>query len=150
STDQSYIGTNGDPIQVTVDWANRSCAMSGALVGSVEDRSGTATVNLTGTIVNQPPTANAGRDQTVECTSSAGASTVIDASGSTDPDGDIVLFVWRSGTRAGAEIGTDPVIAVSGGVGASQTYFLKVVDSFGEASESSTVVKVVDTTPPVI
>src|SRR5262249_34848124 len=81
STDQSYTGTNGDPVQITVDWANRSCAMSGALVGSVEDRSGTATVSLSGTIVNQPPTANAGPNQTVECTSAAGASTALDASG---------------------------------------------------------------------
>jgi hypothetical protein len=39
---------------------------------------------------------------------------------------------------------------VSQGLEVSESYFLKVVDTFGQASETSTSVRVADTTPPVI
>lgn len=45
---------------------------------------------------NQPPTADAGSKQTVR----SGELTVLDGTGSSDPDGDRLLFIWRqvSGT----------------------------------------------------
>ncbi len=45
---------------------------------------------------NEPPTADAGPKQTVR----SGELTVLDGTGSTDPDGDRLLFIWRqvSGT----------------------------------------------------
>src|SRR6185436_11564612 len=44
----------------------------------------------------------------------------------------------------------EPKIHLDQGLGGSQAYFLKVADAFGQASESSTTVAVVDATPPAI
>jgi len=46
------------------------------------------------TIPNLPPTANAGPDQTVECTSPSGANVMLDGSASSDPNGDALTFTW--------------------------------------------------------
>src|SRR6185369_3464427 len=89
-------------------------------------------------------------DQTIECTSAAGAPIILDGTGSTDPENNLALFVWRQGTRTGTEVGSDPTIALNQGLGAGQRYFLKVVDTFGQMSEASTLVRVADTTPPTI
>jgi hypothetical protein len=150
SSSAGFTGANGQPIGMGVDWHGHSCELSGALFGQLEDADTSATANLTGTIVNEPPTASAGPLQNVECTSAAGAGITLDSSASTDPDGNIVLRVWRQGTRAGPEIGHDPTIHVDQALGGSQAYFLRVVDAFGQSSESSTEVTVADTTPPTI
>ncbi len=104
-------------------------------------------VSLAGTLVNQPPTADAG-DETVECTSPAGASFALDSADSTDPDGDIRILSWRLGTRVGPEVGFHPQLPVSVGVGQSQDYVLRVIDRFGQADEDGATAAVVDTTPP--
>ena len=157
---KSYVGTNSSPVDVQALWDARTCALNGALIGGVDAGHGASIrVDMAGTLVNQPPTANAGGNQTVECTSPAGASITLDGSGSTDPDGstgegNIAFYVWRSGSRFGPEV--DPssainkLIKVDLAVGASQTYFLKVIDAYGQVSEASSRVNVVDTTPPVI
>jgi hypothetical protein len=150
SDEAAYIGTNSKPVDVDVDWSNHLCRVSGALLGQLEDADTSVSADLGGTIVNEPPAANAGAPQRVECTSAAGAGIDLDGSASSDPEGNSALFVWRQGTRAGEEIGYDPKIHVSQGLGGSQTYFLRVVDTFGQSSESSTSVKVVDSTPPAI
>src|SRR5262249_61498749 len=56
----------------------------------------TVDVAVAGTLVNQPPSASAGPDQTVECTSPAGASFVLNGTAS-DPDGNISIVSWREG-----------------------------------------------------
>ena len=83
-------------------------------------------VALAGTLVNQPPTANAGGNRTVECTSPAGAKFVLDGTQSSDPDGagDLRVVSWRLGRRTGPEVGFDPTLPVAIGVGQSQTYVL--------------------------
>lgn len=110
----------------------------------------TVSVALGGDIVNQPPDAVAGADQTVECTSAAGASFVLNGRGSSDPDGNLALASWRAGGRTGPELSDDLSTVVALGVGGSQSYTLRVLDTFAQIDEDATSVSVVDTTPPSI
>src|SRR6185503_5982249 len=54
---------------------------------------------------------------------------------------------WRK-DRVGAEVGQSLVLTQSLGVGASQAYGLRIIDTFAQADEDDTRVAVVDTTPP--
>jgi len=56
----------------------------------------TDTVNVTVLPVNDPPTADAGPDQTVN----SGATVTLNASGSTDPEGDTLAYEWEPVSRA--------------------------------------------------
>jgi len=105
-------------------------------------------VLLEGALVNQPPRAAAGPDQSIECTSSAGESFVLDGRGSGDPDHNLALVSWRQGTRTGLLLSNDLVLALSLGVGESESYVLRAVDGFAQTDEDVTQVAVVDTTPP--
>jgi hypothetical protein len=107
-------------------------------------------VELAGTLVNQPPSAAAGADQTVECTSSTGAPFTLDGRASSDPDHNLALVSWHQGTRTGPLLGTSLVIGQALGVGASGSFVLRAVDGFAQTDEDETSVEVVDTTPPVI
>jgi hypothetical protein len=107
-------------------------------------------VALSGDLVNQPPTAAAGASQTVECTSPAGASFLLDGSASSDPDENMAIVSWREGSRTGPEVGFDPIVSQSLATGTSQSYVLRVIDAFAQSDEDTTGVQVVDTTPPVI
>ena len=107
------------------------------------------TLDVTGNIINQPPTANAGPDQNVECTAAAVTNVILDASASSDPDGNIALYSWLRGSRVDPEVGFDEVSKVEQSLG-SETYILRVIDAFGQADEDTTQVNVVDTTPPVL
>jgi hypothetical protein len=105
-------------------------------------------VSLDGTLTNQPPTADAGDDETIECTSPDGAAFELDGSASFDPDGDIRAFSWRADTRVGPEVGFATKLTGALGVGQSQNFVLRVIDGFGQADEDATTAAVVDTTPP--
>jgi hypothetical protein len=109
----------------------------------------TMNLDVGGDITNQPPTANAGPDQNIECTSAAVNDVTLDASASSDPDSNIALYSWLLGSRAGKEVGFDEVSNVEQPLG-SQTYVLRVIDAFGQADEDTTVVNVIDTMPPVL
>src|SRR4029077_3734134 len=147
----AYTGTNDAPLDVRVDWANHTCALSGSVLGVIEDAETAVGVNLTGSILNEPPTASAAATpRTVECTSPAGADVTLDASATTDPEDNIALFAWRRGSRSGADVGGDPVTHVTQPLGVTQPYALTVVDALGQASEDTTAVTVVDTTSPAI
>jgi hypothetical protein len=112
-----------------------------------DDEPMSVNVALQGSLMNQPPTATAGADQTVECTSTGGASFTLNGSAS-DPDQNATLASWRAGSRSGPEVGQTLVSQQSLGVGAQQTYVLRVIDTFAQADEDVTHVAVVDTTPP--
>jgi hypothetical protein len=107
-------------------------------------------LDVAGDLVNQPPRSVAGADQTIECTSTAGAAFALDGRGSTDPDANLAIWSWRAGSRIGPEVGIDPVLGGTLDVGAAQTYVLRVIDAFAQADEDETAVAVVDTTPPEI
>ncbi len=105
-------------------------------------------VHLTGQLVNQPPAAVAGANQTVECTSPAGASFTLDGSGSSDPDQNLALASWREGSRVGPELSNGLTTVQALGIGDSEHYVLRVIDGFAQADEAETAVTVADTTPP--
>ena len=98
-------------------------------------------------IPNQPPVANAGPDQTVECASHAGSVVALDGTGSSDPDGDMITYLWT----APGIVFDDPTSATptaSFPLG-STTVTLTVSDGKLDDSDTMTVV-VEDTTDPTI
>jgi hypothetical protein len=98
--------------------------------------------------LNNPPVADAGEDQEVEC----GTVVTLDGSGSTDADStegtndDIVLFEWFEGETT---LGEGEMLEVEFEVGVHDVT-LEVTDAAGASDTDDTVVTVVDTTPPEI
>jgi hypothetical protein len=153
------VGTNVEPVGIVADWTNHMCAMNGTVLGSIGQGSELAvTVDLHGTLVNQPPEANASAtDQTVECTSPTSSAVALDASASTDPDANLQLVGWRRGSRSAPDPADEfgpgefgDVLAAQQTLGTTEEYFLKVIDAFMQMSEDAVSVSVVDTTPPTI
>lgn len=127
-----------------------ACGDAGCHCVSLADVGLTLQVNLDGKLVNQPPTADAGDDeQTIECSTAAVNVVFLDGRGSSDPDGNLVLYSWLRGGRAGVEVGFDPLSKIEQQLG-SETYILRVIDGLGQADEDTTTVNVVDTMPPVV
>jgi len=102
----------------------------------------TCTVNVTG--VNDPPTANAGPDQTVE----EGTEVTLNGSNSTDPDDGIASYLWEktsgptvtlSDTSAARPTFTAPDV---GQDGESITFRLTVADNEGLESTDTCIVNV--------
>jgi len=103
-------------------------------------------------ILNRPPVADAGPDQTVEQESDEGTLVTLNGSGSTDPDStpgtndDIVAFDWYT---EGSFIDSGKIIEHTFGPG-THTVTLEVTDKAGETSVDDLAVIVQDTTPPTI
>lgn len=93
---------------------------------------------------NNPPTANAGPNQPVEC---AGTSTsvTLDGSGSSDSDGSIASYTWTG--SFGTASGVNPTVALAHG---SHTISLTVTDDDGDTATDEVVANIVDTTPPTV
>jgi hypothetical protein len=106
-------------------------------------------LDVGGPIVNQPPSADAGPDQVVECNLPGAAIFQLDAL-SSDPDGDLTLTRWYLGSRTGPEVGFAPQVTIVQSVASSTDYVVRVIDSFGQADEDTTQVQVADTTAPVL
>jgi len=104
------------------------------------------------TVLNSPPVANAGPDQTVEAMSSAGALVTLDGSGSADPDStpgtndDIVSFQWYEGT---VFLGSGEILIHTFQLG-SHVVTLRVTDTAGEIDEDELIITVADTTAPTV
>ena len=92
-----------------------------------------------------PPIANAGTDQTVECTGAL-TSVMLDGSASTAGSGTINSYTWKEGA---ATLGTGAMLNVSLPTG-PHTITLTVTDTGGGSDSDDVVINIVDTTPPVI
>jgi hypothetical protein len=97
------------------------------------------------TITNLTPTANAGADVAAECAGPQGATVTLDGSGSTDPDGDALTYIW-TGTF-GTATGVNATVTLPLG---THTVTLTVDDGNGGTGTDDVVITVADTTPPVI
>ena len=94
---------------------------------------------------NQPPTANAGPDQTVTDTNGNGQENVtLDGSGSSDPDGSITSYVW---IENGVQIATGETPTVSLAIG-EHTITLMVTDNDGATDTDTVIITVQSLTPP--
>lgn len=112
-------------------------------------------VTSEGVSQNQPPHADAGADEVVECASPAGASVTLDGSASTDADSsegtndDIVDFEWFEdyGQPSQSLLGTGETVLVTLSLGV-HVVTLRVTDGGGETDTDEVVKTIVDTTPP--
>jgi hypothetical protein len=107
-------------------------------------------LHVEGTIVNQPPIADAGADRTVECNIVRGARFLLDGTGSSDVDGNLADQAWFRGGRTAADaFGWALLSGAEAPLGSPTTFRLRVLDAAGQASEDTMLATVVDTTPPV-
>ncbi len=94
---------------------------------------------------NTPPVADAGPDQTVECTSSSGAFVTLDGSRSSDPDGDPLTYSWTgpfgSATGVSLTVTYEP---------SDSNATLVVNDGTVDSDPDTVMIKVQDTTAPVV
>ncbi|MCZ7627360.1 MAG: PKD domain-containing protein [Candidatus Methylomirabilis sp.] len=94
---------------------------------------------------NQPPVADAGPDQTVECTAPGGTAVTLDGTGSEDPDGDPLTYLWTN--SFGSASGATPTVLLPLG---DHEVMLTVTDPSSASDADTLSVQVVDTAPPVI
>jgi N-acetylneuraminic acid mutarotase len=98
------------------------------------------------TVANQPPTADAGDDQTVSCVSGSAALT-LDGSASSDPDASgIATYEWKEGATLLAT-GQSPTVSLGLGV---HVITLRVIDPNGAFDEDEVVITVQDNSAPTL
>ena len=112
--------------------------------GNIENQAIEAEVTTT-VVINQPPTASAGINQTAECTSTTGNNVTLDGSGSSDPDGDQLAYSWTG--PFGTVNGQTPTVSLPLG---THTITLSVDDGNGGTDSDTVDVTVEDTVPPEI
>ena len=98
-------------------------------------------------VTKHPPVANAGADQTLECAGPGGTPATLNGSGSTDPDGTALSYVWTD--EAGNGMGTSAIAQVSVTMG-THTFTLTVTNAAGLTSTATTHVTVRDTMAPTL
>ena len=95
---------------------------------------------------NTAPLAAAGVDQTVECATHSGSVVNLTSAGSSDGDGQIVLYEWFEN---GELIATGPTPSVTLALGA-HSIILRVRDDDGGTNDDLVVVRVQDTHAPTL
>ncbi len=147
------------PPMLSVDFTAHTFSLTGTFdfAGDSADNipAFSLSANVFGKLLNEPPSANAGPAQSLECTSPQGTLVTLDGSGSSDPDDNLSVFSWHLGDPLfGPPVGGTAVVqteAPFNGTGATATtYGLTVLDTFGQMDQALTQVTVMDTQPPVI
>ena len=100
---------------------------------------------------NEPPVANAGDDQTVECVCQGelGTQVLLDGGGSFDPDEDPLPYTWTGDFAESPASGATPTVTLNGCM-LSYTITLVVNDGELDSEEDTVMITVEDTTPPDI
>lgn len=97
-------------------------------------------------VTNQPPTVDAGPDQSVECAGPGGAQVQLSGTAS-DPDNDALTYSWTD--TNGNVVGTSASVQLQVALGA-HTFTLTVDDGNGHTASDTAQVTVGDTAPPSI
>ena len=143
---EGFIGGAGSYTTIDFPGASRTDAHgisdAGHIVGVYEDESGQHGFLA---MPNQPPVADAGEDQEVECTSANSAMASLDGTGSSDPDSDPLTFTWTN--SFGTVNGSTPTVSLPLG---TSTVDLEVDDGNGETDTDFLLVEVEDTIAPVV
>jgi hypothetical protein len=96
--------------------------------------------------VNYKPVAEAGAPQTLECTGGGGASTMLDGTGSSDGDDDLLTYSWSGASfddpTSATPIGFFPL--------GTTTASLTVNDGYEDSDPDTVDITVADTSPPSI
>lgn len=100
------------------------------------------------TVTNADPTAEAGEDVAVNCTSPAGAVVTLDGAASSDPEGDTLEFRW-SAEGIGFDDNTSATPIATFPVGSTRVT-LTVTDRCGAVDSANVLVVVFDAVAPVI
>ncbi|MYC79205.1 MAG: DUF5011 domain-containing protein [Cenarchaeum sp. SB0661_bin_35] len=105
---------------------------------TVSDGYDTDTDTVTITVVNRPPVASAGADQTVRF----GDTVTLDGSASTDPDGDAISYVWKETSGTGTKLSDTTVQSptfTAPGSAAAITFELTVSDGIFTSTDTVTI-----------
>ena len=95
---------------------------------------------------NVAPVAAAGPDQAAECASHAGSTVTLSSAGSSDSDGQIVLYEWfENGKRIAT--GPAPTVTLAYGI---HTILLRTTDEDGGTNDDVVVVNIRDTQAPTV
>lgn len=127
---------SGHEVLWAVEGRNTSSPASGSYLGE--------SFQIT---VNRPPDADAGANQTVECTSAGTTAVSLNGTGSTDPDGDTLAYSWSApgvtfdNATSATPTGQFPI--------GTTVVTLTVSDGFEDDTDTVSIT-VEDTTPPVI
>ena len=140
--------SNPSTILLIIDFANKSVKIPGGATLALGQGS-SATLQMSGSISNQPPRAAVVADQVTECTSFAGAEVTLDGSATSDPDGDIFTVNWWRGAPFSSHLSHDVAPKVIAPVGTT-VYSLSVTDSRLVTDVEKTSVTVRDTQPPAL
>jgi hypothetical protein len=146
--------TNDRPVTVEVDFAAHTFDVP--RLDFDFGNNNTGSVEVHGSIGNEPPSAQAGPDQVVECTTPSGAPVTLDGSLSSDPDGNLGLTSWIAGPvrwRSGGLVTHDLVASVVAPFtppARTSQYNLIVRDRTFQVDVDPVDVTVRDTVPPTV
>jgi hypothetical protein len=98
--------------------------------------------------VSQPPVANAGADQTLQCAGPNGTPVTLNGTLSSDPQGQTLSFLWTDDAN-NSVVGKTAIVQLTVGMG-THTYTLTVADTSGLSAQAKTHVGVVDTASPTL
>jgi hypothetical protein len=117
--------------------------------GNQDDGGIEMSVDIKGTLVNQPPTASLNPADTIECNDIGIGAFALDPSAH-DPDNNVAWFGWFKGGPTGEMVGARSTLETEQAVNETALYVFKVTDTFGQHAEARTEITVKDTTAPSV